>query len=111
MSACRPSAGSIRRTWPARSRRIEDWLDEGLGPDGRLWMYHQSLPVRRAMRPWIVAGVPRIERGAFTVVGWALDPFIRRYLGVDEAASRLRFRVSTACSTRSPRCSPTAGRS
>ena len=73
---------------PSEARVIEDWLDEGLGPDGRLWMYHQTLQARRAMRPWIVAGIPRSERAAFSVAGWALEPFIRRYLGVDEQAAR-----------------------
>ena len=40
-----PAPGSTRSRWPAEVRRIEDWLDEGLGPDGRLWMYDSTLPV------------------------------------------------------------------
>ncbi len=69
-------------------RRIESWLDEGLGPDGRLWMYHGTLPVVRTMRQWALAGVPPLERRAFRMFGWALEPFIRRYLGVDASAAR-----------------------
>ena len=69
-------------------RVIERWLDEGLGPDGRLWMYHETLQVRRAMRPWIVAGIPRGERRCLRGRGLALDPFVRRYLGVDASAAR-----------------------
>ncbi len=69
-------------------RRIESWLDDGLGPDGRLWMYHGTLPVVRRLRRWALAGVPPAERRAFQLFGWALDPFIRRYLGVDDASAR-----------------------
>jgi glutathione S-transferase len=72
----------------AEARRIETWLDEGLGPDGRLWMYDSTLPILRQMRPWALAGVPRWERGFFRALGWALDPAIRHYLGVDPAAAR-----------------------
>lgn len=68
-------------------RRIEQWLDEGLGPDSRLWMYHGTLPVIRDMAPWALAGVPAWERRAFRVGGRALDLAIRRYLGVDDASA------------------------
>ena len=71
----------------AQARRIEAWLDEGLGPDGRLWMYHETLPIVREMRRWAVAGVPAGERRAFAAFGWLLEPGIRRYLGVDAAAA------------------------
>ncbi len=68
-------------------RRIEDWLDTGLGPDGRLWMYHETLPTIEDVGPWALAGVPEWERRSFRVAGRALDPVIRRYLGVDEEAA------------------------
>ena len=83
-----PGAGLYPQQVAGEVRRIEDWLDEGLGPDGRLWMYDSTLPVLRDMRPWALAGVPRWERRFFVGFGWALDPVIRRYLGVDPAASR-----------------------
>ena len=81
-----------RRLYPVgadgdEARRIEAWLDEGLGPDGRLWMYHETLPVAKGMRRWALAGVPVWERRAFAGFGWALEPGIRRYLGVDAAAA------------------------
>ncbi len=69
------------------ARRIEAWLDAGLGPDGRLWMYHRTLPTISDLSPWTLAGVPRWERRAFAIGHRALDPFIRRYLGVDAPAA------------------------
>ena len=71
----------------AEVRDLEDWLDEGLGPDGRLWMYQRTLPVVDTMAPYNLAGTPAWEHHAFRVAGRALDPIIRRYLGVDEAAA------------------------
>jgi glutathione S-transferase len=62
--------------------RMEAWLDAGLGPDARLWMYEATLPVVKELRSWIAAGTPRWERRALRAGRWALDPFIRRYLGV-----------------------------
>jgi glutathione S-transferase len=62
---------------------LEARFDEGLGPDGRLWMYHQTLPVVEDLGRWALAGVPRWERAAFRVSGRLVDVLIRRYLGVD----------------------------
>ena len=80
-----------RRLYPAdggdAARRMEARFDAGLGPDGRLWMYHGTLPVVRELRPWALAGVPASERRAFTAAGRLLEPAIRRYLGVDAAAA------------------------
>jgi glutathione S-transferase len=81
-----------RRLYPeggqgAEAVALEAWLDGGLGPDGRLWMYHETLPVVRDLRPWALAGIPRWERGFFRVAGRAVDPAIRRLLGVDAAAA------------------------
>ena len=39
---------------------LEARFDAGLGPDGRLWMYHGTLPVVRDMAPWALAGTPRL---------------------------------------------------
>jgi glutathione S-transferase len=76
--------------------RIEAWLDDGLGPDGRLWMYELTLPLMDQLAPWIGAGTPRWERAALGSIGRALDPFIRRYLGVSAArAAAARIRVDT----------------
>lgn len=79
-----------RRLYPAgpvgvEAAELEARFDAGLGPDGRLWMYHGTLPVVRDMAPWALAGTPAWERRAFALGGGALDPMIRRYLGVDDA--------------------------
>jgi glutathione S-transferase len=79
------------RLYPAAggdaARALEARFDAGLGPDGRLWMYHATLPVVREMAPWALAGVPARERRAFARFGGALDPAIRRYLGVSAAGA------------------------
>jgi glutathione S-transferase len=73
---------------------MEAELDEGFGPDGRLWMYHGTLPVIDEMGPYALAGVPRWERAVFRVSGPAIDRAIRRYLDIDEAtATAARERV------------------
>jgi glutathione S-transferase len=77
----------------AEAARIQAWLDDGLGPDGRLWMYERTLPAMGALAPWITAGAPRWERLTLRSAGWALGPFIRRYLSVSAAnavAAQLR---------------------
>ncbi len=81
-----------RRLYPAgglgaEAATVEAWLDDGLGPDGRLWMYHELLPVVDEMEPWALAGVPRWERRVFRVSGRAVDHALRRYLRIDSAAA------------------------
>jgi glutathione S-transferase len=81
-----------RRLYPdgalgVEAASFERRLDDGFGPDGRLWMYHQTLPVVQEMAPWALAGVPHWERAAFRIGGRALDWSIRRLLGVDAAAA------------------------
>jgi glutathione S-transferase len=71
----------------ADAARLEARLDAGFGPDGRLWMYHHTLPAVRALAPWALAGVPPWERAAFAVGGRLVEPGLRRYLGVDAAAA------------------------
>jgi glutathione S-transferase len=81
-----------RRLYPdgdlgVKASALEDWLGEGLGPDGRLWMYHETLPVVDEMEPWVLVGVPRWERRFFRVSRPLVGAAIRRYLGVDAAAA------------------------
>jgi glutathione S-transferase len=66
---------------------LEAWLDDGFGPDGRLWMYHETLPVVGEMGQWALAGVPRWERPVFRVSRPVMDRVIRRYLRIDAAAA------------------------
>jgi len=68
-------------------REVETWLDEGLGPDGRLWMYHETLPAVRQLRRWALAGVPRWERLVFDIGGPGIDAALRRYLRIDAVAA------------------------
>jgi glutathione S-transferase len=81
-----------RRLYPdgepgAQAAALEAWLDEGFGPDGRLWMYHETLPVVREVRRWALAGIPSWERRVFSVAGRLVEPSIRRYLAIDAAAA------------------------
>jgi glutathione S-transferase len=66
---------------------LESWFDQGFGPDGRLWLYHVTLPVLRDMKPWAVAGVPRWERRMFRAGGPAIGFALRRYLDIDARAA------------------------
>ena len=77
-----------RRLYPSgvlgeEAAALEARLDERFGPDGRLWMYEQTLPIVREMAPWVLAGVPRWERLAFRAGGPLISFAVRRYLGVN----------------------------
>jgi glutathione S-transferase len=82
-----------RRLYPdgwagVEAAALEAWLDREFGPDGRLWMYNETLPVVHEMRPWALDGVPRWEQRAFDHGGSAIEFAIRRYLGVDAPRAR-----------------------
>jgi glutathione S-transferase len=86
-------AGPERRLYPdgdlgAEAAAFEAWLDHGFGPDGRLWMYHETLPMVRELQQWALAGVPRWERVLFRASGPVVGIAIRRYLGIDSASAR-----------------------
>lgn len=66
---------------------LEAQLDDGFGPDGRLWMYHETLPIVREMGQWALAGIPRWERGLFRVSRPVTVRAVRRYLGVTPGAA------------------------
>jgi glutathione S-transferase len=81
-----------RRLYPdgdvgAQARGLEAWLDDGLGPDGRLWMYHGTLPAVRELRRWALAGIPRWERWVFDLGGSGVEAALRRYLRIDAVAA------------------------
>jgi glutathione S-transferase len=71
----------------AEAAALESWLDQGLGPDGRLWLYHVTLPVLRDMEPWALVGIPRWERRLFRAGGPAIGFALRRYLDIDARAA------------------------
>jgi glutathione S-transferase len=83
-----------RRLYPdgelgTEAAALEAWLDDGFGPDGRLWLYHETLPVVRDLQQWALAGVPRWERLVFRSSGPLVDIAIRRYLRIDAASAAL----------------------
>ncbi|MDQ6807465.1 MAG: glutathione S-transferase family protein [Actinomycetota bacterium] len=82
-----------RRLYPEgalgeQAAALEAWLDEGFGPDGRLWMYEQTLPIVQELGRWAVAGVPPWERRFFRVGGSAVGVVLRRVLGVSAPAAK-----------------------
>jgi glutathione S-transferase len=72
----------------AEAAALEASLDYGFGPDGRLWLYHETLPVVRQLQQSVLVGVPRWERMFFRVARPLVGVSIRRYLGVDAPAAR-----------------------
>jgi glutathione S-transferase len=57
-------------------RTLSRWLDDGLGPDGRRWIYAQMMPNRALLMRFNNQGVPRWEDAALRA-GW---PFARRFV-------------------------------
>ncbi len=83
---------SERRLYPdgemgEQAAALEARLDEQFGPDGRLWMYQETLSAVEDLRPWAFAGTPDWERRMFGLAGPAFAVVIRRYLGVDVPAA------------------------
>ena len=73
---------------------LEDHFDAELGPHGRLWMYHRTLPHSGLVRKYAVTGVPAWERRALPVLLPLANLVIRRRLGVnDDTAVESRARV------------------
>ena len=71
----------------AQAAALESELDDGLGPDGRLWMYHETLPVVDHPRPWAEAGLPRWERLVFHVSGPLVGVGVSHFLGVNDTSA------------------------
>jgi glutathione S-transferase len=65
----------------ALSRRF----DEGLGPDGRRWIYAQMLPRPELMLAYNNQGVPRWEAKALTTLYGAAHRWARRRLEIERA--------------------------
>jgi glutathione S-transferase len=84
--------GPERRLYPdgglgVEAAELEAWLDDGFGPDGRLWLYHETLPVVKQLRRWALAGIPRWERLVFRSSGPLVGIAVSRYLGVNAASA------------------------
>ena len=95
-------APADRRLYPIaasaadRIRDFERELDEGLGPEGRLWMYNAMRGQRTLVTRYNLTGVPAWERRAFPLFYPLMSRVIDRVLGVsDEAAVRAEQTVRT----------------
>lgn len=66
----------------AEVRRLEDHLDEGLGPHGRRWMYYQTLTQPEMVREYGLDGIPAWQRRAFPILWQGAKPAIRRILNI-----------------------------
>lgn len=61
---------------------VSHWLDDGLGPDGRRWIYAQMLKDRPLMLRINNQGVPGWENALLRGFFPLLMPFVQRELGV-----------------------------
>ena len=55
-----------------------------LGPQGRLWLYHQVFKDARRFARWNLTGVPAWERRVFPFVLAPAKRMIRRHLGITD---------------------------
>lgn len=94
------SAGAERRLYPndpvlrAEVVALEERWDTVLGPEGRRWMYFQTLADPRAFTPFNLTGVPTWERRAWPLLFRVMKPMVRRHLDVTAAtAERAERRI------------------
>lgn len=89
-------APAARRFGPGDAA-LEGELDEELGPDGRLWMYHALRGRNDIAVDYITPTVPAWERHAFRLAYPVFAWFIDRHLGVTpEAAAQAERRIDAA---------------
>ncbi|MFL5845969.1 MAG: glutathione S-transferase family protein [Solirubrobacteraceae bacterium] len=79
-------APAERRLGPG-SPALEHELDEGLGPAGRLWMYHAMHGQAALAARYITPTVPAWERRLFRVAFPLVSRFIDRHLGVTDTSA------------------------
>ncbi len=73
---------------------LEERWDTILGPEGRLWMYFQTLVLPEAFAGFNLTGVPDWERRAWPLLFRLGKPVVNRHLGVSpETAARAGRRV------------------
>jgi glutathione S-transferase len=73
---------------------LEDRFDRELGPQARLWGYHQLLPHRELALRMVRSDLPAAEAAVLPLVFPFARAFIRRGLGIsDERAARALARV------------------
>jgi glutathione S-transferase len=82
-----------RRLYPADAaagaevEALELRFDTVLGPEGRLWLYHEVFKDARRFAPWNLTGVPRWERRIFPFVLAPAKVVINRYLGISDSTA------------------------
>jgi len=73
---------------------LEERWDTVLGPEGRLWMYFQTLALPEAFAGFNLTGVPAWERRAWPLLFRMMKPAVNRHLGVGaETAVRAEQRI------------------
>jgi glutathione S-transferase len=84
---------AARRLYPGDEAQLaevvalEQSFDTVLGPQGRLWLYHEVFKDARRFARWNLTGVPAWERRVFPFVLGPAKLIIRRQLGIgDETA-------------------------
>jgi glutathione S-transferase len=84
---------AAQRLYPAEEPQLaevvalEQSFDTVLGPQGRLWLYHEVFKDARRFARWNLTGVPAWERRVFPFVLAPAKRIIRRHFGItDETA-------------------------
>jgi len=75
---------------PDRSQvlALEQRFDTVLGPQGRLWLYHEVFKDARRFARWNLTGVPGWERRVFPFVLAPAKMIIRRHLGISDRTAK-----------------------
>jgi glutathione S-transferase len=66
---------------------LEQRFDTVLGPEGRLWLYHEVFKDARRFTPWNLTGVPGWERRVFPFVLAPAKLIIRRHFGITDRSA------------------------
>jgi len=105
---------AARRLYPAQQPdrsevlALEERFDTVLGPQGRLWLYHEVFKDAKRFAPWNLTGVPAWERRVFPFVLAPAKIIIRRHFDIsDRTAKEAAWRVDEE-STPWPSACPTA---
>ncbi len=88
---CEPQRRLYPQSADARAEvvALEERWDTLLGPEGRLWMYFQTLELPEAFAGFNLTGVPDLERRAWPVLFRLMKPVVNRHLGVSpQSAAR-----------------------
>lgn len=67
---------------------LEQRFDTVLGPEGRLWLYHEVFKDAKRFTPWNLTGVPGWERRVFPFVLAPATMIIRRHFGISDRTAK-----------------------